>query len=145
MAKVIICSDFEAQENKVCHCFHCFPHLSAMKCWDWMLWSQVFQNWIVSQLFYSPLSSEGRQNENHSHWKQTKLITGITALSNSMKLWATPCRVTQDRQVMVESSDKVWSTEEGNGKPLQCSCLENPMNSMKCYFTQSQFNAFLPI
>ena len=25
----------------------------------------------------------------------------------------------------------MWSTEEGNGKPLQCSCLENPMNSMK--------------
>ena len=32
---------------------------------------------------------------------------------------------------MVESSDKTWSTEEGNGKPLQYSCLENPMNSMK--------------
>ena len=42
-----------------------------------------------------------------------------------------PCRATQDRQVMVESSDKMWSTGEGNGKPLQCSCLENPMNSMK--------------
>ena len=32
---------------------------------------------------------------------------------------------------MVESSDKTWSTAEGNGKPLQYSCLENPMNSMK--------------
>ena len=42
-----------------------------------------------------------------------------------------PCRATQDRQVMVESSDKTWSTGEGNGKPLQYSCLENPMNSMK--------------
>ena len=42
-----------------------------------------------------------------------------------------PCRDTQDRQVMVESSDKTWSTGEGNGKPLQYSCLENPMNSMK--------------
>ena len=41
------------------------------------------------------------------------------------------CRATQDGQVMVESSDKMWSTGEGNGKPLQCSCLENPMNSMK--------------
>ena len=37
----------------------------------------------------------------------------------------------QDRRVMVESSDKTWSTEEGNGKPLQYSCLENPMNSIK--------------
>ena len=32
---------------------------------------------------------------------------------------------------MVERSDRVWSTGEGNGKPLQYSCLENPMNSMK--------------
>ena len=32
---------------------------------------------------------------------------------------------------MVERSDRMWSTGEGNGQPLQCSCLENPMNSMK--------------
>ena len=32
---------------------------------------------------------------------------------------------------MVEISDKIWSTGEGNGKPLQYSCLENPKNSMK--------------
>ena len=38
---------------------------------------------------------------------------------------------TQDRQVMVERSDRMCSTGEGNGKPLQYSCLENPMNSMK--------------
>ena len=41
------------------------------------------------------------------------------------------CRATQDRRVMAQSSDKVWSTGEGNGKPLQYSCLENPMNCMK--------------
>ena len=41
------------------------------------------------------------------------------------------CRVTQDGRVMVESSDKMWSTGEENGKLLQYSCLENPMNSMK--------------
>ena len=40
-------------------------------------------------------------------------------------------RATQDGRVMVESSDKIWSTGEGNDKPLQYSCLENPMNSMK--------------
>ena len=38
---------------------------------------------------------------------------------------------TQEGQVMVERSDRMWSTGEGNGKPLQYSCLENPMNSMK--------------
>ena len=41
------------------------------------------------------------------------------------------CGATQDRQVMVEMSDRMWSTGQGNGKPLQYSCLENPMNSMK--------------
>ena len=40
-------------------------------------------------------------------------------------------RATQDGRVMVERSDRMWSTGEGNGKPLQYSCLENPMNSMK--------------
>ena len=42
-----------------------------------------------------------------------------------------PCRATQDGRVMVESSDKMWSTGEGNGKPLQYSYLENPMNGKK--------------
>ena len=44
-----------------------------------------------------------------------------------------PYRATEDRQVMVESSDKMWfdKTGEWNGKPLQYSSLENPMNSMK--------------
>ena len=42
-----------------------------------------------------------------------------------------PCGATQDGWVMVEKSERMWSTGEGNGKPLQYSCLENPMNSMK--------------
>ena len=41
-----------------------------------------------------------------------------------------PCRATQDRQVMAESSDKT-STGEGNGNPLQYPCQENPMDSVK--------------
>ena len=41
-----------------------------------------------------------------------------------------PCRATQDGQV-VESSDNMLYTGEEDGKPLQYSCLENPMNSMK--------------
>ena len=44
--------------------------------------------------------------------------TRTTALSNSMKL-SHACGATQDGQVMVESSDRMWSTGEGNGKPLQ--------------------------
>ena len=56
--------------------------------------------------------------------------TRTTALSNSMKL-SHARGATQDGQVMVERSDRMWSTGEGNGKPLQYSCLVNPMNSMK--------------
>ena len=56
--------------------------------------------------------------------------TRTTALSNSMKL-SHARGATQDGQVMVERSDRMWSTGEGNGKPLQYSCLENPMNSME--------------
>ena len=48
-----------------------------------------------------------------------------------MKLWSKLHRATQDGQAIVESSDKMWSTREGNGKPLQYSCLENRMNSRK--------------
>ena len=42
-----------------------------------------------------------------------------------------PCKATHDGRVMVESSDKTWSTREGNGKLLQYACLENRMNCMK--------------
>ena len=42
-----------------------------------------------------------------------------------------PCNATQHGRVMVKSSNKTWSTGEGNGKPLQHSSLEDPMNSMK--------------
>ena len=41
------------------------------------------------------------------------------------------CRATQVSRIMVGRSDKTWSTGEGNGKPLQYSGLENPMNSMR--------------
>ena len=41
------------------------------------------------------------------------------------------CKAIQDKWVMVENSNKAWSTGQGTGKPLQYSCLENPMNSMK--------------
>ena len=56
--------------------------------------------------------------------------TRTTALSNSMEL-SHARRATQDWRVVVEKSDRMWSTGEGNGKPLQSSCLENPMTSMK--------------
>ena len=42
-----------------------------------------------------------------------------------------PCGATQDGWVMVERSDRLWSTGEGNDETLQYSYLENPMNNMK--------------
>ena len=56
--------------------------------------------------------------------------TRTRAMSNTMKL-SDSCGANQDRWVMVERSERKWSTGEGNRKPLQYSCLENPMNSMK--------------
>ena len=56
--------------------------------------------------------------------------TRTIALSNSMKP-SHASGATQDERVMVEKSERMWSTRERNGKPLQYSCLENPMNSMK--------------
>ena len=56
--------------------------------------------------------------------------TRTTALPNSMKP-SHALGATQDGWVMVERSDRMWSTGEGTGKPLQYSCFENPKYSMK--------------
>ena len=58
------------------------------------------------------------------------MITWATALSNSMTL-SHVMRGHPRQMVMVERSDRMWSAGEGNGKPLQYSCTEKPMNSMK--------------
>ena len=109
--------------------------LQGQGVWVQQTWVWHKPSWRTSPLTpppsYQNCPSEGRQTENNNHRKLTNLITQTTAMSNSMKLWAMPCRATQDGWVIEESSDKTWSTGEGNGKPLQFSCLENPMNSMK--------------
>ena len=66
----------------------------------------------------------------YSHKTRQSNHTRTRALSNSVKP-SHACRATQDGQVMVERSDRMWSTGEGNGKTLQYSFLENPINSMK--------------
>ena len=60
MAPVTIHSDFGDQENKVCHCFHCFPIYLPLKWWDQMPWSSFFEYWVLSQLFHCPLSPSSR-------------------------------------------------------------------------------------
>ena len=59
MVAVTICSDFEAQENSL-SLFPLFPHLYAMKWWDWMPCSSIFECWVLSQLFHSSLSPSSR-------------------------------------------------------------------------------------
>ena len=58
MAAVTIHSDFGAQENKVCHGFHCFPICLPWR--DLMPWSSFFECWVLSQLFHSTLSLSSR-------------------------------------------------------------------------------------
>ena len=60
MAAVTICSDFGAQENKICHCSTFSPIYLPWKWWDWMPWSSVFESWVLSQLFHSLLSPSSR-------------------------------------------------------------------------------------
>ena len=76
------------------------------------------------------MGSEGRHTEPYSQKTSQSNHTRSTALSNSMKP-SHACGATQDGRIMVERSDRTWSTGEGNGRPLQYSCLETPMNSMK--------------
>ena len=62
------------------------------------------------------------------------LVTALPwwrGLCNSVKLWATLYRTTQDGWVITETSDKTWSTGEGNGKPLGYTYHENLMNCMR--------------
>ena len=54
------------------------------------------------------------------------------SLCNSMKLWVMLYRAIQDEQVILESSNKRWSTAEGNGKLLQYSALKIPQTVWKC-------------
>ena len=63
------------------------------------------------------------------HWTIWETVIANPVYSISM--WNELAYTNKKGWVMVESSDKTWSTGEGNGKPLQYSCLENPMNSTK--------------
>ena len=88
---------------------------------DWTGWiflqskwlSRVFSNTKVQKHQFSSIQLSLYPNSHIYTWLQEKA-----------KLWL-------DRRIMVENFDKTWSTGEENGKTLQYSCLENPMNNMK--------------
>ena len=79
----------------------------------------------------TPLPETPRHSQEKMSACPSTLPSWQSTLSNSMKLWAMPCKSTQDGWVIVESSEKMWSSEEGNGKHLQHSYLETPLNNMK--------------
>ena len=81
--------------------------------------------------FHNPLVLLHQRAENDSQRKLTSLVTWTTALSSSLKLWAMPCRVTQDRQVMVVWSHKMWSTGEGMANYFSILALRKTWKSMK--------------
>ena len=71
---------------------------------------------VRGQTEWKPQSQKTNQTDHMDH-----------SLVYSVKLWAMPCRAHKEGWVMVESSDKTWSTRERNSKPLNYSCLK--MNS----------------
>ena len=90
-------------------------------------------------LSYSGFSCLGRGVSLHSCSSKAQLL--LLTLDEGYLLMAAPpdlecgvampCGATQDGRITVERSDRMRSTGEGSGKPLQYSCLENPINSMK--------------
>ena len=116
------------------------PYMTTGKATALIRWTFFFFCKIMSLLFNMmcrlvtasyPSPPEGRQTEKPQSQRNNQSDHMDHILSNSMKLWAMPFRATKDRWVIVESSDKMRSTWEWNGKPLQDFCLENPMNRCK--------------
>ena len=77
MAVVTICSDFGAQENKVCHCVHCFPIYlpwsDGTGCHD-LSFSEC---WALSQLFHSPLSLSSRESVSSSSLSAIRMVSSV--------------------------------------------------------------------
>ena len=109
--------------------FHGWRTLTSQFCqWVWELFSGLLVLTMITALSICV----------HISWDISVFTPSwITALSrrrglhNSMKLWAMPGRVTQDRWVIAVSSNQTWSTAGGNGKPPQYTCRENLMNCIK--------------
>ena len=132
MAAVTIHSDSGAQENSL-SLLPLFPHLFAMKWWYWMTWSLFFDCWILSKLFHSPLSLPSRRSPIIPYLHS--LMEKAMGPHSSTLDWKIPwmeepggLQSTGSRRVAHD-----WATSlsllrigEGNGNPLQCSCLENP-------------------
>ena len=106
---------------------------------DWLVWSPCSPS-VSQESFPAPqlerISSSKLSllyptlTSLHDYWKNYS-YTWIRNLWNSMKLWAMSCRATQEGWIIAESSDKMWSTGGGNGKPPLYTCHENLMKCIK--------------
>ena len=90
--------------------------------------------WVMKIVFVYLSPSEGRQTENHNPRKLTNLITWITALSNSVKLWAMPFRDTQDGWVWWRVLTKCGPLEKEMGNHFSILALRTPwvVSAMLC-------------
>jgi len=82
-----------------------------------------------------PSPPEGRQTENHNHRKITNLITWTTALSNSMKLWAMPCRATKTDGSWWRVLTKWGQLENGMANHFSILALRTPWTDVQKYWT----------
>ena len=153
MAAVTICSDFGAQENKVCHCLHCFPIClpwsDGTGWWDWMPWSSFFDCWVLNQLFHSPLSPSSKGSLVFLHSAIRVVSSAYLRLLIFLLAILTPAFASSSRAFRMMYSLPWWlrwesvclqcgrpssipglgrSPGDGNGNPLQYSCLENSMD-----------------
>ena len=93
-----------------------FPHLFAMKWWDQMPWSYCFESWVLSQLFHSSLSPAS---------KSSLVPLGFLPVGFPGGTYGKESACSAD-QALIPGLGRYPG--EGNGKPFQYSCLENPMD-----------------
>ena len=90
--------------------------------------------WVESLLPHTYSHTQRHFPSAHFHWLRFQNLCYCVCVCVCVCVsayYSMPCWATQDGHVIVESSDKTWPTGEGNGTPLQCSCPENPISSMK--------------
>ena len=95
---------------------------------DLLRWNsqQAAMNWV----FLGMRVKECFQETKGNRLDRGRSLTMMSLHKSTFRLQM-PCGATQDGWVTMERSDRMCSPGEANGKPLQYSCLENPMNSMK--------------
>ena len=102
--------------------------LNKLTIWK-LTWLIILREIIISSLLSSSIRGQTELKPQSQKTNQTDHMDhSLVQLNETM---SQAMQVTQDGWITVDSSDKKWYTGEGNGIPLQHSCLEKPMNGMK--------------